>query len=86
MLVGSGHSADTLRLKAFLVRNGHPHVYLDVERDAGVDALLEHFQIGLGDIPALMCRHVFSMTGADANTRWLGGCLALDEQRFVKTL
>ena len=30
-------------------------------------------------------RHVFSMTGADANTRWLGGCLALDEQRFVKT-
>ena len=40
MLIGSGHSADTLRLKAFLVRNGHPHVYLDVERDASVDALL----------------------------------------------
>src|SRR5262245_56022855 len=30
VLIGSGHSADTLRLKAFLVRNGHPHVYLDV--------------------------------------------------------
>jgi thioredoxin reductase (NADPH) len=56
MLIGSGHSADTLRLKAFLVRNGHPHVYLDVERDAGVEALLEQFQIGLGDIPVLMCR------------------------------
>ena len=56
VLVGSGHSADTLRLKAFLVRNGHPHVYLDVERDAGVEALLEHFQIGLADIPVLMCR------------------------------
>jgi len=56
VLVGSGHSADTLRLKAFLVRNGHPHVYLDVERDAGVEALLEHFRIGLGDIPVLMCR------------------------------
>jgi len=41
VLVGSGHSADTLRLKAFLVRNGHPHVYLDVERDAGVEALLD---------------------------------------------
>ena len=35
VLIGSGHSADTLRLKAFLVRNGHPHVYLDVERDRG---------------------------------------------------
>ena len=56
VLIGSGHSADTLRIKAFLVRNGHPHVYLDVERDAGVDALLEHFQIGVAEIPVLMCR------------------------------
>jgi thioredoxin reductase (NADPH) len=56
VLIGSGHSADTLRLKAFLVRNGHPHVYLDVERDAGVDALLEHFGIGVAEIPVLMCR------------------------------
>ena len=56
VLIGSDHSADTLRLKAFLVRNGHPYVYLDVERDRSVDALLEHFQIGLGEIPVLMCR------------------------------
>jgi thioredoxin reductase (NADPH) len=56
VLIGSGHSADTLRLKAFLVRNGHPHVYLDVDRDPGVDALLEHFQIGVDDIPVLMCQ------------------------------
>ena len=27
VLIGSSHSADTLRLKAFLTRNGHPHVY-----------------------------------------------------------
>jgi thioredoxin reductase (NADPH) len=25
------------------------------------------------------------MTGADANTAWLGGCLTLDDQRFIKT-
>ena len=56
VLVGSGHSADTLRLKAFLVRNGHPYVYLDVDRDAGVEALLQHFRIGLAEIPVLMCR------------------------------
>jgi thioredoxin reductase (NADPH) len=30
-------------------------------------------------------RHVFSMTGADANTAWLAGCVALDGLRFVKT-
>ena len=56
VLIGSDHSADTLRLKAFLRRNTHPYVYLDVERDASVEALLEHFQIGLADIPVLMCR------------------------------
>jgi thioredoxin reductase (NADPH) len=30
-------------------------------------------------------RHVFMMTGAVPNTRWLGGCIALDEKGFVKT-
>ena len=56
VLIGSSHSADTLRLKAFLARNGHPHVYLDVERDRDVDALLEHFQIAPGDIPVMICK------------------------------
>jgi thioredoxin reductase (NADPH) len=29
-------------------------------------------------------RHVFLMTGADPNTKWLRGCVALDEKGFVK--
>jgi thioredoxin reductase (NADPH) len=29
--------------------------------------------------------HVFLMTGADPNTRWLDGCVALDDKGFVKT-
>jgi thioredoxin reductase (NADPH) len=29
--------------------------------------------------------HVFSMTGAEPNTRWLEGCVALDEKGFIKT-
>jgi thioredoxin reductase (NADPH) len=29
--------------------------------------------------------HAFIMTGADPNTRWLEGCIALDEKGFVKT-
>jgi thioredoxin reductase (NADPH) len=29
--------------------------------------------------------HVFMMTGADPNTAWLKGCVALDEKSFVKT-
>ena len=30
-------------------------------------------------------RNVFSMAGADPNTRWLDGCVALDDKGFVKT-
>jgi thioredoxin reductase (NADPH) len=29
--------------------------------------------------------HVFVMTGADPNTRWLDGCIALDDKGFIKT-
>ena len=29
--------------------------------------------------------HVFLMTGAEPNTKWLEGCVALDEKGFVKT-
>jgi len=56
VLVGSSHSADTLRLRAFLSRNGHPHTYLDVERDPDVQTVLDHFEISVSDIPVLICR------------------------------
>ena len=29
--------------------------------------------------------HVFLMIGAEANSRWLEGCVALDDKGFVKT-
>jgi len=57
VLIGSNHSADTLRLQSFLARNGHPHTYLDVERDPDVQIMLDEFQITLADIPVLICRN-----------------------------
>lgn len=56
VLVGSSHSGDTLRLRAFLTRNGHPHTYIDVERDPDFQTVLDHFKIGVADIPVLICR------------------------------
>jgi thioredoxin reductase (NADPH) len=56
VLVGSSHSADTLRLKLFLTRNGHPYTYMDVERDPGIQELLDHFQVQVSEIPVLICR------------------------------
>lgn len=56
VLIGSVHSADTLRLREFLTRNNHPFAYVDVERDPGVGALLEQFHVGPADIPVVICR------------------------------
>jgi len=55
VLVGSSHSGDTLRLRAFLTRNGYPHTYIDVENDAGVQAVLDQFAVRVADIPVLIC-------------------------------
>jgi thioredoxin reductase (NADPH) len=38
-----------------------------------------------GEITSHDIAHVFLMTGAVPNTSWLAGCLALDEQGFIKT-
>lgn len=56
VLLGSSHSADTLRLRAFLTRNGHPHTYVDVEHDPDVQTLLDHFGIAMSEIPVVICR------------------------------
>jgi thioredoxin reductase (NADPH) len=37
------------------------------------------------DVETKDIRHVFIMTGAVPNTHWLEGCVALDEQGFIKT-
>ena len=55
VLVGSSHSAATLRIQEFLTRNAHPHVYLDVERDPNVQGLLDAFHVGIDDVPILVC-------------------------------
>jgi thioredoxin reductase (NADPH) len=56
LLIGSNHSGDTLRLREFLARNGHPHTYVDVERDPDVQAVLDQFKVRVTDIPVLICR------------------------------
>jgi thioredoxin reductase (NADPH) len=38
-----------------------------------------------GQVEEHNIRHVFVMTGADPNTPWLDGCVALDAKGFIKT-
>ncbi len=56
VLIGSTHSLGTLRIKEFLTRNGHPYSYIDLDRDAGVQDLLDRFNVAVTDLPVLICR------------------------------
>jgi thioredoxin reductase (NADPH) len=56
VLIGSDHSAATLRIKEFLTRNGYPYAYIDLDRHADVQDLLDRFQVNPADIPVVICR------------------------------
>jgi len=56
VLIGSMHSAATLRVKEFLARNGHPHVYIDLDRNADAQEMLDRFRVTEADVPVLICR------------------------------
>ena len=56
VLIGSTHSAGTLRIKEFLMRNGHPYSFVDLERDPDVQNLLDSFHISTNEIPVVICR------------------------------
>jgi thioredoxin reductase (NADPH) len=77
VLVGSAYSAGTLRIKEFLMRNGHPYSYIDLERDPDVQNLLDSFQISASEIPVLICRGQIALRNP-ANQE-IADCLGFNE-------
>lgn len=82
-VLGSQHSSNTLRLREFLTRNGHPFRYVDLDSDKTSQELLDRFDIKLEDIPVVIC----SGTGVLRNptNQRLAECLGfaghIDEHR-----
>src|SRR6201984_931772 len=76
-LVGSSHSADTLRIKEFLTRNGHPYAYIDLERDADVQSLLDHFRVSVAEIPGVICGGETVLR--NTTNRDIANCLGFNE-------
>jgi len=76
ILMGSRHSADTLRLREFLGRNGHPYTYVDLDSDKMSQELLDRFSVQLADIPVVICdsRNVLR----NPSTQALADCLGLN--------
>jgi thioredoxin reductase (NADPH) len=55
ILMGSLHSAQTLRLREFLTRNGQPHTYVDLDTDQTSQELLDRFHVTVDEIPVVIC-------------------------------
>jgi len=55
VILGSHHSANTLRLREFLTRNGYPHTYIDLDSDTTAQELLDRFNLKIDEIPVVIC-------------------------------
>ncbi len=77
VLLGSTHCAGTLRVKEFLTRNGHPYAYIDLDRDADVQLLLDRFNIRPNDVPVLICRGELVLR--NPTNRQIAECLGFNE-------
>jgi thioredoxin reductase (NADPH) len=83
VLVGSGYSADTLRLKQFLSRNGEPYASLDVDAEPQVQELLDRFHVSVADVPVVICegKEVLRNPSNDVLAARLGWDETFDERR-----
>jgi thioredoxin reductase (NADPH) len=77
VVIGSSHCAGTLRVREFLTRNGYPHTIIDLDRDPGVQDLLDRFQVSVADIPVLIC-HGKDVLRNPTN-RAIADCLGLND-------
>jgi thioredoxin reductase (NADPH) len=79
-------------MSRYLIRRIEEHPAIEVHRRTEVVALegADHldrvsWRDGTGRVETHAIRHVFVMMGAVPNTRWLDGCVALDDKGFIKT-
>jgi len=54
VVVGSTHCKGTLRVREFLVRNGHPHTMLDLDRDPSAQEFLDRIHVTAAEIPVVI--------------------------------
>jgi thioredoxin reductase (NADPH) len=83
ILLGSRHSARTLRLREFLGRNGHPYTYIDLDTDKTSQELLDRFHVKLSDVPIVVCKanSVLRNPSAQELADCLGFNVSIDESQ-----
>jgi thioredoxin reductase (NADPH) len=91
MLIRSSGLADTM--SRYLIRRIEESTAITLRTHTQIEALdgenslqaVRWRNSRTGDTERREIRHVFVMAGADPNTTWLDGCVALDDKGFVKT-
>jgi thioredoxin reductase (NADPH) len=91
LLVRKDGLADTM--SRYLIRRIDDHPAITLHTQAELVALdgdrhlarVQWGDTGTGVVETRDIRHVFMMTGAVPNTKWLEGCVALDQRGFIKT-
>src|SRR5450755_1455387 len=76
ILMGSRHSANTLRLREFLVRNAYPYTYVDLDADKASQELLDRFAVKLAEVPVVICNGVNVLR--NPTTQELADCLGFN--------
>src|ERR1700761_3119855 len=77
ILLGSSHSADTLRLQQFLTRNTFPYLYLDIQEDTAARELQERLKLKPSDLPVVICRGVVALK--NPSTEEVAACLGMNQ-------
>jgi thioredoxin reductase (NADPH) len=77
IVIGSTHCSGTLRVKEFLTRNVQPYTYIDLDRDADVQTLLDRFHVTTADVPILVCRGEIVLR--NPTNRQIAECLGFNE-------
>lgn len=57
VVLGSRYSVDTLAVREFLTRDGHPFAYFDLDTDEATQELLDRFGVDTADIPVVICNN-----------------------------
>jgi thioredoxin reductase (NADPH) len=83
IVLGSRHSAGTLRLREFLERNGYPHTYVDLDTDKTSQELLDRFHVKLDQVPIVICddHSVFRNPSTQDVAACLGMNMAVDSSQ-----
>src|SRR5277367_3791458 len=76
VVLGSTYSTNTLAIREFLTRDGHPFNYFDLDSDPVTQDLLDRFGVTNGDIPVVICNNTQVLK--NPSTREVAECLGFN--------